>query len=81
MSFGNFKSSLSGVSDNVRNVTREVGSLGLKLTAVSGVVGWAFKRQFVDTAAQFEQYRTLFTSLEGSEEKGKRLRIMFCVDF
>lgn len=63
---------LGAVAEKTRHVAREAGKLGVKFAAVGGMTGWAFKRQFMDTAAQFEQYQTILETTEGSKEAAKK---------
>ncbi len=70
-SFRRLNNRVREVGGNVRNVAREVGSLGIKLTATAGIIGYVFKRQFVDTAAQFEKFQTVLETTEGSKEAAK----------
>ena len=51
---------------------REAGLLTAKLTALGGVAAWGFKRQFIDTAAEFERFQTILVTTEGSSEKAKK---------
>lgn len=72
VSFGNASASLGAVAEKTKNVGREAGRLGVKFAAIGGVAGWAFKRQFVDTAAQFEKYQTILETTEGSKDAAKK---------
>ena len=58
-------------SNDLGLATQEASRLGLKLAAIGGISGWAFKSQFVDTAAEFERFRTILETVEGSAEKAK----------
>jgi hypothetical protein len=65
---------LTGVSQitrGLRNVGSEVGSLAVKLTALGGVAGFAFKRMFIDTAAEFENYKITLETFYGTSEKAQ----------
>ena len=75
----NKMSGLDRVTSGARNVGRElsgvtsqVGRLGLKATALGGILGYTLKKQLVDTAAQFERYRTVLETIEGSSEKADK---------
>lgn len=50
---------------------KEAGSLGLKLGALGGVIGYGFKSQLVDTASQFEGFGAILETVEGSAGKAK----------
>lgn len=52
-------------------VTKEAGALATKLGVLGGAAIWAFKSQFVDTAAEFEKFRTVLETVEGSSLKAK----------
>ncbi len=60
------------VSDGLSGVTEQAGRLGLKLAALGGIAGYTVKTQLIDTAAQFERYRTVLETIEGSSEKAGR---------
>lgn len=51
---------------------REAARLSVGLTAAVGVAGFAFKRFFLDTAAEFERYEVMLRSLEGGNEAAAR---------
>lgn len=62
------------VSKSIGNVTHEASKLGARLAVVGGGAGWFIKTQLIDTASQFEQYRSVLETIEGSSEKaGKSL--------
>lgn len=65
-------SGLSAVKSGLADVGREVSSLGLKLAGLSLGAGFLFKREFVDTAAEFETLQASLESIEGSSEKAKQ---------
>ncbi|MDX9860882.1 MAG: tape measure protein [Rhodospirillales bacterium] len=60
------------VGSALSSVGREAGALGIKLAALTGGAGYLFKTMFVDTAAQFERYRTILEQLEGSAESASK---------
>ncbi|NDY41247.1 hypothetical protein G3N55_00080 [Dissulfurirhabdus thermomarina] len=47
-------------------------ALGARLGALGGVAAWAFKRGFVDTAAEFERFRAVLETIEGSSAGAQR---------
>lgn len=57
------------LGSGLRNATREASALGAKLAAVGIAGAWLFKREFIDTAAQFERYGVMLETIEGSAEK------------
>ncbi|CAA0097539.1 Chromosome partition protein Smc [BD1-7 clade bacterium] len=63
---------LAGYKDAVRHAQQtkhhlgNAGSAALKTGAGLVGLGWLFKRTFVDTAAEFERYETILTTIEGS---------------
>ena len=63
---------LTGITrmrDGLAGIGREARSLGFKLMAMGGTVGYGFKKMFVDTAAQFETFKiTLMTFYDTSEK-------------
>lgn len=67
--------SLKNVNARFRAVGTEVGKLTRRLTRL-GLVGAAvtflFKRQLVDTAAEFERFRAILETVEGSSIKASR---------
>ncbi|RMG58793.1 MAG: hypothetical protein D6717_02330 [Gammaproteobacteria bacterium] len=54
------------------NVTRQAAAFAARATALTGAAGFAFKKLFIDTAAQFEKYQAMLRSLEGSNEAAAR---------
>lgn len=46
--------------------------LGTKLALAGGAAGFLFKREFLDTAVEFERFSTILETLEGSGEKAKQ---------
>lgn len=65
-------SGISKISQGVAGVSREVLGLTGKMAALAGVGGFVFKTQLVDTAAQFEKFNAILTTLEGSSEKAQK---------
>lgn len=66
---------LSGVnrlSSGVAGLGRQITGLTFKLTALAGAVGFVFKNQFIDTAAEFENLTVSLTAVEGSAERGQK---------
>jgi len=61
--------SLGNVGKSLGNVTRQAGSFGLKMAAIGGAGGFLFKDQLLDTASQFEKFRTILGTLEGDSGK------------
>ena len=69
---------LGGVAKGVGvsvNKIKQFGAAGLTTAKWGGGIlaglGFAFKRTFVDTAAEFERFRTILTTVEGSSVKAK----------
>lgn len=56
----------------ISNVGSEAMSLGAKLGAIGGIAGFAIKRGLIDTAAEFEKYKTMLETLEGSNAKASK---------
>lgn len=61
-------SDMARVNTAASRATGEVA----KLAAIGGVGLFAFKREFIDTAAQFEMFSTQLEALEGSSEGARR---------
>lgn len=51
---------------------RETGAFAAKTTAAAGIVGYAFKHMFLDTASEFERFRTILQTTEGSAAGAKK---------
>lgn len=51
---------------------KQAGVTALKTGAGLMGLGYLFKRTFVDTAAEFERYETILTTIEGSRSKAKK---------
>ena len=58
-------------SNNLGLATEEAGRLSVKLGLLGGAGGWFFKSQFIDTAAQFENFGTILETVEGDSGKAK----------
>ena len=63
--------SVGNVTKNLKNTTREAGILAGKLAVLGGAGLWFVKSQLVDTAAEFEKFKTVLETLEGSSAKAK----------
>lgn len=59
------------VGQDMGRVKREAGSLMTKMGILGGAGLWFVKSQLVDTAAQFEKFRTVLETVEGSSAKAK----------
>lgn len=59
---------LGDVRRTMGNVSRETGMLAFRTAAALGLIGYAFKTQFLDTATEFERLRTNLFGLEKSNE-------------
>jgi len=62
---------ISQITSGLLSVGSAVSSLTLKLMAMGGVAGVAFKRLFIDTAAEFENYEITLETFYGTSEKAK----------
>ncbi|MCP4352287.1 MAG: hypothetical protein GY795_43065 [Desulfobacterales bacterium] len=47
-------------------------TLGKRFAVLSGITGYAFKTQLLDTAAEFERFGAVLETVEGSSEKAKK---------
>lgn len=56
----------SQIGSGVGKTASEAARLGTKLGLVAGTAGFAFKRLFLDTASEFERFRTVLETVEGS---------------
>lgn len=65
------KKSADRVGKAFGNVTKEIGMLGLKMTALAAGAGYLFKTMFIDTAAEFEKFQAILETVEGSSLKAK----------
>ncbi|SPD73819.1 conserved hypothetical protein [uncultured Desulfobacterium sp.] len=59
------------VGKNIGNVTRQTGALAGKMAILGGAGLWFVKSQLIDTAAQFEKFRTVLETVEGSSAKAQ----------
>lgn len=59
------------VGTNLGNVGRETGRLAGKMAILGGAGLWFVKSQLIDTAAQFEKFRTVLETVEGSSAKAQ----------
>jgi len=69
---GRITSAAGNASKGISKVAHEAGALTAKLTAMGGVAVWLFKTQLIDTAAEFERYRSILETVEGSSDKAQR---------
>ena len=63
---------MADVNTKAAALAGSVGSLAAKLGLLGAAGAWAFKSQFVDTAAQFEQFSAILETVEGSSVKAAR---------
>lgn len=61
----------AGIGKAFGNVRSELGSLATQATVAGAAIGYAFKTQFVDVAADFEKFRTILETTEGSAAKAQ----------
>lgn len=61
----------AGIGTAFGNVRSELGSLATQATVAGAAIGYTFKTQFVDVAADFEKFRTILETTEGSAEKAQ----------
>lgn len=57
------------ISDAGKNLANKARNTALGALAAAGSAGYVFKSQFLDTAAQFEDFRAILTTVEGSSAK------------
>lgn len=69
---GAMGAALGGVGARFKGVADEARKLGGLAALGGGGLLYGFKTQFVDTAAQFEKFRTILTTLEGSSGKAEK---------
>jgi len=60
----------------ISGITREVSRLALKLSALGGLLGYIFNKQFIETTAEFQQLGVALESLEGSAAKAQQAFLM-----
>lgn len=79
--FGQFANSpqVRQLAQNMGQVTQSLGRttdaamrLGSRLALITGGAGFAFKRLFIDTAAEFERFRTVLETVEGTSAGAQR---------
>lgn len=69
------ESGITRVSAQLGNVASAAGNVVRQLAYVGGALGGAafgFKAAFIDTAAQFERFETILTTIEGSSAKARQ---------
>lgn len=57
--------------EGLRGIGHELTGLAFKMTALTGAMGYAFKTQFIDTAAEFEKYKTVLMTFYGTADKAQ----------
>ncbi len=71
------KQTMKGLNDAYKHAgkakghLKDMASYGAKLGGIFALVGYGFKRLFIDTASQFESYLMVLENIEGSSEKAK----------
>ncbi|MGD9638386.1 MAG: tape measure protein [Alphaproteobacteria bacterium] len=70
--FSKLQTGFAGLNSGMSNVMNKTGALATKFTLLGGTAGFAFKKLFVDTASQFEQFSTILTTLLGSSDKADK---------
>lgn len=63
---------VSDVGNRFSTATREVGALAGKLALIGGAGAWAFKSQLIDTASEFEGFKAVLETVEGSSLKAQK---------
>ncbi|MBG3875495.1 hypothetical protein FVW20_00250 [Desulfovibrio oxamicus] len=78
-------SRLSSIGGNARThfgeATAAAQDFAAKATVAAGVAGFAFKTQFLDTAAQFEQFETILTTLNRGDKGKAKEQLGWISDF
>ncbi|WVR18339.1 TMP repeat [Bordetella phage PY223] len=69
---GRLADQLGRVKGAAAGVVGQLGKLGGALGLAGGGAIFAFKRGFVDVAAEFEKFETVLGTIEGSSEKAKQ---------
>jgi len=62
---------ITRIHSGLMSIGQEVGALTFKLTALATGIGYAIKRSFIDTTAEFEKYETVLITFYGTSEKAK----------
>lgn len=57
----------AGIGQAFAGVRSELGSLATQATVAGAAIGYTFKTQFVDVAAEFEKFQTILETTEGSQ--------------
>ncbi|SNR73074.1 hypothetical protein SAMN06265365_1131, partial [Tistlia consotensis] len=72
---GRVSAALGGITERARGLAGALGQVGGRLALLSGgsALGglFLFKSQFLDTATEFESFRAVLETIEGSSEKAK----------
>lgn len=63
---------LTQAKEGIAGIWREAGALTVKLVAMGGAAGFAFKNMFIDVSAEYENLAVTLEEVEGSAEKGKK---------
>lgn len=71
-SFKSLRGPLDDFKQSFGKMGGEAKKLGKKMAVTAGVVGYAFKRMFLDTASEFENYQTVLETIEGSSKKASK---------
>jgi tape measure domain-containing protein len=61
------------MSRGIAGITREVSRLALKLSALGGLLGYVFNKQFIETTAEFQQLRVALKAIEGSQAAAEKV--------
>lgn len=62
----------AGIGQAFGNVRSEIGSLATQATVAGAAIGYAFKTQFVDVASEFERFKTILETTEGSAASAEK---------
>lgn len=78
-------SRFASIGGNARShfgeATAAAQGFAAKATVAAGVAGYAFKSQFLDTAAQFEQFETILTTLNRGDKGAAKEQLGWISDF
>jgi|GEM_PF-2829515 len=66
-------SGASMLGKGIRGVIGDVTKLTAKVSALGGILGFVFNKQFIETAAEFQQLRVAILSIEGSKDKAEKV--------